>query len=286
MICALGASLLYALASVLQQKSASEQSQEHSLRLGLLTRLVRQPVWLLGIVADAAGYVLQAIALWRGAIVVVQPLLVCGLLFVLPLGVKITGLKVTKRDWLGAVAVVAGLGAFLAIANPAQGHQNANLLGWIVVLCVAAVITGVLAGVGRRNPGRIRAITFSGAAGLVYGVAAGLTKSSAYYLSLGFGSLVTHWEPYMLLVTAAVGMVLSQSAFQAGSLDVSLPTMAAVDPIVSIVIGAAGFGEDIQLGAASGVSEAVALVVMVIGIYLLARIKVQAKAEDKPPRVI
>ncbi len=43
-------------------------------------------------------------------------------------------------------------------------------------------------------------------------------------------------------------MVIGQSAFQAGSLDASLPTMSVVDPIVSIVIGALAFGESIAAG--------------------------------------
>ena len=60
--------------------------------------------------------------------------------------------------------------------------------------------------------------------------------------------LLVHWQPYALLMAGIGGMVIGQSAFQAGSLDASLPTMSVVDPIVSIVIGALAFGESIAAG--------------------------------------
>ena len=104
--------MLYAAASVLQQHSASAQPAERSMRLGLLTRLVRNPVWLLGIGADVAGFVLQFIALSTGTLVLVQPLLVVGLLFALPIGAKVDGTRMGWREWSSAVAVCAGLAVF------------------------------------------------------------------------------------------------------------------------------------------------------------------------------
>ena len=67
------------------------------------------------------------------------------------------------------------------------------------------------------------------------------------------------------------GMVIAQSAFQAGSLDASLPTMSVVDPIVSIVIGAVAFGESIAAGPADVLLEVIALGAMSVGIFLLAQ---------------
>ncbi len=90
----------------------------------------------------------------------------------------------------------------------------------------------------------------SAAAGVVYGVTAALTKTSSHLLDQGILLLLAHWQPYALLVAGIGGMVIAQSAFQAGSLDASLPTMSVVDPIVSIVIGAFAFGESIAAGPA------------------------------------
>ena len=68
-MCALSASLLYALASVLQHRAAIAQPAEHSLRLGLLTRLVRKPLWVIGIACDGLAYLLQFVALGHGSLV-------------------------------------------------------------------------------------------------------------------------------------------------------------------------------------------------------------------------
>src|SRR6202011_351659 len=100
--CALFSSLLYALASVLQHRAAIAQPQESSLHLGLLARLVTKPLWLAGIAADGFAFVFQFVALGHGSLILVQPLLVCGLLFALPLGAWLAGTKLTHRDWAGA----------------------------------------------------------------------------------------------------------------------------------------------------------------------------------------
>ena len=70
----------------MQQREAAEVPDEDALGLGLITRLIRRPVWLIGTAADTLGYVAQAAALAFGSLVLVQPLLATSLLFALPLG--------------------------------------------------------------------------------------------------------------------------------------------------------------------------------------------------------
>ncbi|MGE0027860.1 MAG: DMT family transporter, partial [Thermoleophilia bacterium] len=85
-IVALGAAVLFALASVLQQRAASEVSDADAHGTGLIRKLVRRPLWLAGTATDTLGYVAQAAALGLGSLVLVQPLLATYLLFALPLG--------------------------------------------------------------------------------------------------------------------------------------------------------------------------------------------------------
>ena len=58
---------------------------ELAARPGLLIRVAQQPAWVLGVVAEVAGFVLQVIALRHGSLVVVQPLLTTSLLFTIAL---------------------------------------------------------------------------------------------------------------------------------------------------------------------------------------------------------
>lgn len=272
-VCALLAAGLYAAASVLQQRTASAQPTEHALRLGLVTRLAQHPLWLLGVAADVGGYLFQVIALGTGAIVVVQPLLVTGLLFALPIGARWGGARLSVLDWVGAVAVCAGLAVFLTVAEPAAGHENVHLYRWAVLLGAASLLSAVLLLACRGRTPRQRAVLLSAVAGLSYGVAAALTKASVHLLTRGIPTLLTHWQPYLLVAVGIGGLIVAQSSFQAGTLDASLPTMTVVDPIVSILIGAFAFGESLDIGLVTTTTQVAALIAMVLGVFLLARSK-------------
>ena len=69
---ALVAALLFAVAFVMQQRAASEVPDDESLGLGLITRLVRRPIWLIGTGADTLGYVAQAVALGLASLMLVS----------------------------------------------------------------------------------------------------------------------------------------------------------------------------------------------------------------------
>ena len=99
-------SAAYALASVLQQRAAHEQDRDLSLKPGLLVQLARNKTWLLGSGVDLTAYGLEAAALAVGAIVVVQPVLVCGLLWALPLATIGKPERVTRREWVPAILLV------------------------------------------------------------------------------------------------------------------------------------------------------------------------------------
>jgi drug/metabolite transporter (DMT)-like permease len=270
-VCALGAALLYAAASVLQQRAAAEEPAEKALRLGLLARLVRRPMWLLGVGADVAAFALQFVALAEGAIVIVQPLLVAGLLFALPFGARFGGGRLHRRDLMAALAVCAGLALFLTVADPANGHAFISGRKWALLLGIGCGTSLVLAVAGQRQEGRRRALLLSASAGVVYGVAAGLTKTTGHLLAHDVIGALGHWEPYALAVVGIAGMVIGQSAFQAGSLDVSLPTMSVVDPVVSVLVGALAFGEAMSATPAAVAAEVAGLAVTTVGVYLLAR---------------
>lgn len=284
-VCAIVAALMYAVASVLQQRTAAAQSHEHSLRIGLLARLVQNPAWLAGIVTDVAGYALQFVALSSGTLVVVQPLLVCGLLFALPIGARIGAARLHRSDWVAALAVCAGLAVFLTVAQPANGHQNVRIVTWLELLVPSAAVCAALVGLAAQ-PHRLKrhkAVLLSAVAGIAYGVAAALTKAVAHQLGRGVMGVLTHWQLYVLAGVGIGGMLVAQSAFQAGSLDASLPTMTVIDPVVSILIGAFAFGESLRLGVGSAIVEILALVVMAVGVFGLARTTAVQKLHGDAP---
>jgi len=269
-VVALGSALLYAVASVLQHHTARAQPHSSSMRVGLLVGLAARPLWVVGVVSDAAAYVLQFIALGHGSLVLVQPLLVSGLLFALPVGGALSHRRLTRLEWLGSAAVVIGLASFLVVASPGPGHHPRTIT-WVVTLVATLVPTAllVLAAPAHQGPGR--ATMLAAAAGVLYGLTAALTEVTARLLEHGVIHLFTSWEPYALVACGVTGLVVGQSAFQAGPLRLSLPMLTVVDPVVSIVIGALAFQERVATAGAAPVLEVLGLVVMGIGTFLLAR---------------
>jgi len=278
---ALLSALMYAVASVLQQRAAAATPHEHSLRIGLLAKLAVNPLWLIGIAADVAGYACQFVALGHGGLALVQPLLVSGLLFALPLSGFIHGTRLTRWDWLGAVAVVAGLSAFLLVARPEAGAPEISGTAWTVLIVVTAVFMAGLVMLAGQGPSRRKAVSLACAAGVLYGLTAALTKASSHLLQHGVIHTLTRWEPYGLAAAGLIGMLLTQSAFQAGPLDASLPALTVIDPVVSIAIGAAAFSEGLTTGVVPVTLETAGMIAMVLGVFLVSRAQA-VRSIDEP----
>ena len=154
---------MYALASVLQQRSASAQPTDQTLKLSFLGRLLRNPVWVLGLACDVCGFAFQALALGHGTLVLVQPLLVCGILFALPIGAALSGRKLGRTDWVAALMVCAGLAVFLSVASPADGHDNVRPFVWVLLLAstAGAVVLLIALSVSRKRLAWQRAVLLS-----------------------------------------------------------------------------------------------------------------------------
>lgn len=280
---ALGAALLFAVASVLQQRAASEAPGRERLHLSLMWHLVRRPMWLLGYLADWAAFGLQAVALGAGSLLVVQPLLVTGLLFSLPIAARWSGRRLGRLDWIAAVALCAGLAGFLTLGNPTGGRNDAPFLDWAFAGGIIAGAGAILVAAALRYQGAPRATLLALATGISYGLTAGLTKTSVNLLGQGLAVFLTHWEPYALVVFSSVGMWLNQSAFQAGELTASLPAMDVGEQVVAATIGVVVLKERIQAhGPLDWILIVVALAAMAYGVVVLS-VRAAETAEPIPP---
>jgi drug/metabolite transporter (DMT)-like permease len=82
----------------------------------------------------------------------------------------------------------------------------------------------------------------------------------------------------VLVGLSLFGLLLNQSAYQAGDLTMSLPIMTALEPIVAILIGQLLFGEHIGSSALAVAGVVIGLVVMSVGVIELGRLGVPAGA--------
>ena len=137
---------------------------------------------------------------------------------------------------------------------------------------IAAPVLGACMVAGARSVGTRRAVLFAFATGALFGLTAALTKSSVVLLDHhGFGAL-GYWEPYALVVLGALGFVVNQRAFQAGSLTASLPTLTVVEPVVAAIVGVTMLHETVPTeGVVEWVAVAVSVVAMIVATAVLSR---------------
>ncbi|MEX0664426.1 MAG: DMT family transporter [Acidimicrobiia bacterium] len=269
---ALFASLVFGLGVALQQRAALEVPQEHALRLGLLTRLARRPLWLAGLACEIGGFGLHAAALSRGSLVLVQPLLTLDLVFTLAIGAVWTHRRLIARDWLGVSCTIVGVSAFLVAASPSEeSTATADTTGWLLCVAWVVLVTAATAVWALRTRGVARAALLAVAAGIANGFMAVLTKAFADKLDDGLGETFASWEPYAVVVAGIMATLLIQSAYQAGHPTIVLPTINVADPLVGSLIGVTLFGETLASGGGRTVGIVLAVMVMLGGLVVLGR---------------
>lgn len=270
---ALGAALLFGLGSVIQQRVAFDAPPGKSLKLTLLLWLVRQPVWLAGVGTAVVGNLLSGAALGIGSVALVQPLLVSRLLFALPLSAAWMRQRLVRRDWLGVLATAGGLAGFVALGHPREASQGTTPEAWRWIVTAGAIgaVIVVLIVVARPLTSIRKAPMLGASAGMLFGLQSGLTHTAVrQFIDNGLTGLLLSWATYSVAVTAILGTLLAQSAYEMAPLAASYPALAAIEPLTGIGIGVGVLGGAIALDAVPLTVEIIGLAVMTFGIYLLA----------------
>jgi drug/metabolite transporter (DMT)-like permease len=237
-VLAILAAVSFAFASTLWQRASMASGIKAGQGKAFL-RLLTNWVWLLGLVAQILGVLLQAAALDRGRVAIIQPLLVTTVVWALPLGYFLTSQTVTRRHILGAAIVVMGLAVFASFGDPAGGVDDAPTSEWIAAyLVIGAVTVGVLL-FGRRGGASAKAAVYGTVAGVLYGFSAVLMKPVVERLHTdGFVAVLENWELWMMAVTGIAGFYFQQVSLAAGRLATSVATTSVANPVVSVLLGA------------------------------------------------
>jgi drug/metabolite transporter (DMT)-like permease len=265
----LGSALSAATSSVLQHRSA--RLVRHEPRYRLFHHLLTRPVWLAGLAFAGIGLVLHALALVHGSLVVVQPLLISGVLFALPVSVILEGNRPSAVEWLWALVLVGGLTLFLLAADPSPAivRPDADALAWCTL--AGSAIMGAIALVATRwSPGH-SAVMLGVAAGIGYGVAAALLKQTMTLLQVSVREVLTDWPVYALVAVGLAAVGLTQLAYHSGPLGSSLPALTVADPATSIIIGSIAFHELLGRSGLDIAGQISGFLIMVLATIELAR---------------
>jgi hypothetical protein len=280
---AIAAALVFGIASVADQRSTKRVQQRKALSPRIFLDLVRQPLWLASIVGTVLGFALQVLALKYGPLALVEPLLVCDLIFAVLIN------SYLRKHWdsvlIGGVAATAlGVAGFLVIARPSNGQSTVS---FDVVLPLAAglaaAVVGCLAVAARSD--NLRPLALALACGINYGVAAFLVKLLVSDVSGGLVGVLTDWPIYALAVVGPLGFLLNENAFQQGTLIAPVLSIITVcDPLISIALAYLWLNEKLASTPAAIAGEVISLILMVTGIVLVAHRAPQAAVQPDPAR--
>jgi drug/metabolite transporter (DMT)-like permease len=268
-ITAIAAALVFGIASVADQRSTKRVKRRGPLSPRIFLDLARQPLWLASIGGTVLAFALQVVALKYGPLALVEPLLICDLIFAVLIN------SYLRHRWdgplLGGVLAAAlGVAGFLAIARPTNGNTTVS---FIVVLPLgaglAAGVVGCLAVAARSET--LRPLALALACGINYGVAAFLVKLVVSDVSGGLVALLSDWPIYALAVVGPLGFLLNENAFQQGTLIAPVLSIITVcDPLISIALAALWLDERLNSTVAGIAGEVISLALMVAGIVIVA----------------
>ena len=235
---ALIAAGIFALATVLQQRGGLKAPPLSIRHPASFVHLAGQGTWLVGMALLIPGWILQAMALDRGRVAVIQPIFTMTIVFVLPLGWWLTAQVVTAKQVLEACVVVAGLSVFIIFGDPAGGRTDAPNWEWFAAIVVIVVLCSVLLPLGGKVRPSLRAGGYGTVAGVLSGLAATLTKPTVELLhSGGLGGVLGNWMVYVLGVSGLLGVLLQQIALQTGRLAPAVATGSVANPLVGVLLG-------------------------------------------------
>lgn len=271
---ALCAALASAIGDVIRQRSAQEiTDKDHVGHLELFRMSLTDIRWWAGGAAAVTNYSLQALALAVGSVMLVTGLQVTSLLFALPIYAYVTKHPVTRAEWLWAAVLAVALAVVVIVGDPTEGTHRADSQVWVIagVVLVSGLVACVLA--ARIYAGRpAAAVLLAVVSGTSLAVFAVLTKVLVDILKeSGMSAVLTAPElPFWLAATLA-GMIFQQSAFRAGALTASMPTITVAKPLVATVLSVLLLNETINAGGLEDVVVAIGVVLIIIATTALAR---------------
>ncbi|ORW35372.1 hypothetical protein AWB89_04130 [Mycobacterium paraense] len=271
------------IGDVLEQRSAQQVTDKPVGTLALFRRLLRDRRWWTGSLVAAAGFGLQAAALGFGSVVLVQALSVTSLLFALLISARAGHRKITRRQGIWAMLLVAAVAVVVTVGNPQAGSPRGSVETWTVVGLIMGPAL-ILCVIGARvSSASVGALLLGLMSGSLWGLFSVLTKGVVDQLDRGIPALLRLPELYVWAVLAIAATAWEQSAFRAGPLTASLPAVTVAEPVVGSVLGVAVLGETLRTNSIGLVALGVSVAVMAAATIALAHSQAAgAPRSDQP----
>lgn len=279
------AAAVFAAGTSLQHRAAHNVSRVAVSATGLLPRLLRRPSWLLGIALSGVAFVLHVAALRHGALTLVQPIVVSTIVFAVFVRAALDRRFPDRKEVTWALCTWAGLALFItSLEGRVPRHLADDRIEAFFVLAGVTVTVLAVVWAHRTHRAGRRGLLLGMAAGVLFGLTAGLIKVVLVQTERGLLSAVHHWSLWVMVAAGVNALLLSQRAYHAARLSVVMPILNIVDVLVAISFGALVFGEPLFSTPGRLLAEAAGLILMGVGVWQLAREEeVIASSEHRPP---
>ncbi|MFI7586937.1 hypothetical protein ACIB24_07665 [Spongisporangium articulatum] len=251
--CALGAALVYGVASILQAIGARQVEHTHRMDPFVLFALLRRPLYALALGLTLAGFVLHLIALRTLPLYLAQSAIAASLAVTAVLAVFTYGEPLARREW-GAVGCVVGGLVLLTLAGGDVGESEASgalelgLLGTLAVLVVGGAAAW-------RVHSRGATAALGAFAGLGYAV---VGVCGRVLPDIGL-DLVTSPVAYVMAAAAGLAFLLYSIALQRGAVTTVTGPMIALQTAGPSLVGLLFLGDTVRSGWAVGAVAGFAL---------------------------
>jgi hypothetical protein len=264
----------YAVSTAVQHRVTQKApvSRQGATLVGLVLHLLSRPAWLAAQSVAVAGFALHALALHSGPIALVQPIVISGLVLVVPLRAALSRRLPSLLEVRAVALAAVGLAVFLVASDPSQGGHAALDVRPAAFAAAGAGLAILFAGLARftDRPPR-RAFLLGVASGALFAVVAGLLKLALQELADGgIVHMLLCWPTWAVLVAGVTGVATNQLAYRAAHLSASMPVLNIVDGMGALAAGFVIFREMPRVSPGWLALEVGALVCVAIGLRLVA----------------
>jgi hypothetical protein len=230
---------LYGMGIVAQSVAARRVDQPGG-GLGLLARLARDKLYLIGFAGQAGGFVLAFLARASLPLYLVQAGSSCAVGLATVFGVVVLGWRVRSAEVAMLVVMAVGLVLLAAAATPSTA-RDLPASAALVLLALPLLVVPVAARACRRDA----ALSLAGLAGVQFAVVAICGRSVA---DEPFLDLLPHPLAWLMLLAAVLGQASLSSALARGTATSTVAWMDAVTMVLTSVVGIAALGDQVVPG--------------------------------------
>lgn len=270
---AFAATACYGVAPLAQATAARRAPPGSGLGLGLLVGLAHQPLWLLGLLCEAGGFVLEVVAFSAAPVALVAPVLTCDMVVLVLLARRALGERLSAPGIAGIVAMAGGVALLgLSFGDDTPLGQPASEALLAVFLGAGLLFAGTGVIVAQRSVGGTRrAVWFGLSAGVCYAVATLATRQLGLLVGdVPLDRIARTLTPYLLVLFSVLALSLQQRGLQSGAAVVTFPVTSGISAFLPVVAALTMLGEQTPTGTMF-VPFVIGLVLVAAGIVGLGR---------------